>query len=244
MTSLSVNLNKIALLRNSRGRNYPDIETFAKIALDMGARGVTIHPRRDQRHARYQDAVSLKKLVENFPGAELNIEGYPDETFLKMVLEVLPHQCTLVPDAPDQVTSDHGWDLMKQADVVTMVIKKLKSKKIRTSLFMDPDIHQIELAKKTGADRIELYTEAWAMAYQTKEQQNIWQQYYRATQKARILGLEVNAGHDLNLDNLAAFLQIGGIDEVSIGHALIVESLHLGFPTVVKQYVEICRTHS
>lgn len=240
MTKLSVNLNKIALIRNSRGRNFPSVESFAHLALESGAAGVTIHPRPDERHARYSDAVLLKNIVSEYPGTELNIEGYPCERFIKTILDVEPHQCTLVPDSPDQVTSDHGWDLSSENPDLMRAIDAFKATNIRVSLFMDPVIDKIKLVKDCDVDRIELYTESWAQAFETPKQTAILKQYEAAALAAQEIGLEVNAGHDLNLKNLAAFLTIPNIAEVSIGHALIVESLKYGFANTVKRYVKLC----
>lgn len=233
---LSVNLNKIALIRNARGHNYPSIEHFAHTALAAGAHGVTIHPRPDQRHARYADIAALAEVVRNFQHAELNVEGYPNEAFLREVLAVVPAQCTLVPDAPDQLTSDHGWNLSKDGDFLAKVITQLKQAGIRSSIFMDPDLAQIELAPKTGAQRIELYTEAYAAHPGRKT----IEPYLLAAQRAVTLGMGVNAGHDLNLANLLPFLSaIPEIEEVSIGHALTVEALELGFVHTIERYVDI-----
>lgn len=243
-TELSVNLNKIALIRNSRGRNFPSVVKFARVALDSGAKGVTIHPRPDQRHATYQDIHDLKALLAEYPDRELNIEGNPNPVFMTHVLNAKPHQCTLVPDADDQLTSDHGFDLTRQSDEIQPVINQLKQAGIRVSVFMDPVPEQMVLAARLGADRVELYTEAWAEAFGSKQQQEFLNRYRAATEAARAAGLEVNAGHDLNLDNLATFLSIPGIDEVSIGHALTVEALEQGFAAVVAKYVAICRASS
>ncbi|MDE1464398.1 pyridoxine 5'-phosphate synthase [Spartinivicinus poritis] len=240
-TVLSVNLNKIALLRNSRGRNYPQVEHYARECLLADAGGVTIHPRPDQRHATYQDVTSLKAVVEEFSGKELNIEGNPVSDFLDVVLKNKPDQCTLVPDQPDQLTSDHGWDLITQSKQVAPIVEQLKAAGIRVSLFMDPVIEQIELAKQVGADRIELYTEAYASAFQSNNYTSVLEQYKQAAEYATSIGLDVNAGHDLDLQNLAAFLTIPNIKEVSIGHALIVESIDQGFTNVIKQYMQIVR---
>lgn len=235
---LSVNLNKIALIRNARGRDYPSIEHFARQALESGAYGVTIHPRPDQRHARYADIASLAAVVRDFPGTELNIEGYPDETFLQQVIAIAPAQCTLVPDEPGQLTSDHGWDIAKHGAFLSKVVARLKQAGIRSSIFMDPDMDQIRLAPGTGAERIELYTEAYA----EQPTAHSIEPYSQAARLATKLGLGVNAGHDLNLDNLEAFLSaIPEIAEVSIGHALTVEALEFGFTPTVKRYVEILR---
>lgn len=241
MTALSVNLNKIALLRNSRGRNFPDVNAFADLALQAGAAGVTLHPRPDERHARYSDVFALKEVLASHPQAELNIEGYPCDKFIETVLAAEPHQCTLVPDDPNQLTSDHGWDLTEDNPQLELAITRLQEKGIRVSLFIDPCVNKIELARKTKADRVELYTESWAQTYETEQQNTQWQRFQTATEKAQSLGFAVNAGHDLNLENLAAFLQIQGIQEVSIGHALIVESLHYGFAETIGRYVEIAK---
>ncbi len=240
-TLFSINFNKIALLRNSRGRDYPNVKDFARKAVELGVGGLTLHPRPDQRHARYSDVFDLKELTQEFPGTELNIEGYPIDKFLDIVIEAKAHQCTLVPDAPDQITSDHGWDVKKDGDILKPMIKRLQSHGIRVSLFMDPDPEQIKLVKETGTDRIELYTEEYAENYHTDQCQEVLERYRQATALARSLGMEVNAGHDLNLENLAKFLTINGISEVSIGHAVIVESLEMGFDNVIKQYLKIVK---
>lgn len=238
-TLFSINFNKIALLRNSRGRDYPSVTTFAQKAIDLGVRGLTLHPRPDQRHARYSDVSDLSALAAKNPGTELNIEGYPTDKFLDIVIEANAHQCTLVPDAPDQITSDHGWDIKRDGERLKPIIDRLKKQGIRVSLFMDPDPEQIELVIKTGTDRIELYTEEYAENYHTHACDSILEKYRKSIFFARELGLGINAGHDLNLENLARFLTIEGIEEVSIGHAVIVESLEMGFENVVRQYLDI-----
>ncbi|MGR0278615.1 pyridoxine 5'-phosphate synthase [Marinomonas dokdonensis] len=238
MTHLSVNLNKIGLLRNSRGRDYPNMVSMAKRTLDLGAFGITIHPRPDQRHATYQDCHDLKNLLKHYPNAELNIEGFPDDAFLNVVLEVQPHQCTLVPDDPNQLTSDHGWNLSRDQDALRPVINKLKAQGIRVVLFMDPDADNMAMAKEIGADRVELYTEAYANAYDTDALPELLAQYHGAAQAALDAGLEVNAGHDLDLQNVEALCETGLIKEVSIGHALTIEALDLGWDNVVKAYLE------
>ncbi|WP_148714996.1 pyridoxine 5'-phosphate synthase [Chitinolyticbacter meiyuanensis] len=240
-TLLSVNLNKIALIRNSRGRDYPSIVHFAALVLEAGAAGVTIHPRPDQRHARYADVAALKAVVERFPGAELNIEGYPDRQFLDVVLAARPQQCTLVPDEPGQLTSDHGWNIVRDAARLAPIVAELKAAGIRVSLFVDPDIAQIDAAPATGTDRVELYTEGYAHGYEQGEWLGEWHKHAAAAARARELGLGLNAGHDLNLDNLANFVRIPGIEEVSIGHALTVEALQYGFADVVRRYVAILK---
>ncbi|MFH2128962.1 MAG: pyridoxine 5'-phosphate synthase [bacterium] len=242
MTTLfSINFNKIALLRNSRGRDYPSVQSFARRAVELGVGGLTLHPRPDQRHARYSDVFDLKALCLEFPGTELNIEGYPTAKFLDTVIEAKADQCTLVPDAPDQITSDHGWDVQKSGDMLKPIIKRLQREGIRVSLFMDPDPEQIELVKATGTDRIELYTEEYADSFHTDQCEPVLEKYEKAATYAHSLGLGVNAGHDLNLENLARFLTIDGIKEVSIGHAVIVESLLMGFDNVVRQYLGIVK---
>lgn len=238
MTVLSVNLNKIALLRNSRGRNFPDVESFAERALNAGAKGITLHPRPDQRHARYTDLYTLKNLVENY-NAELNVEGYPSDDFIEIIEDVKPHQCTLVPDRPEQVTSDHGWDMDNDDDFLHPIISRLKNKNIRVSLFTDPNSHIISLCKKAGADRIELYTEQYAHNFHTKNKEHITDLYTEAARHAHSIGLGVNAGHDLSLENLGYLCSHCTIQEVSIGHALIVESFNYGFDETVRKYVEI-----
>ncbi len=240
MTVLSVNLNKIALLRNSRGHDYPNIQHFARQAIAAGAQGITIHPRPDQRHATYQDVVDLAALCQSMPEVELNIEGYPNKEFLDVVVAAKPDQCTLVPDEPGQLTSDHGWQIAPNHNMLSDIIQRLHTANIRTSLFMDPDPAQITQLKDLGTDRIELYTEQYARDFNTAQAEATWQQYQAAAQAAQALNLGVNAGHDLNLQNLADFLRIAGVLEVSIGHALTIESLEQGFSHVVAQYAAIC----
>lgn len=238
MTHLSVNLNKIGLLRNSRGRDYPNLIDMAERTLELGAFGITIHPRPDQRHATYQDAHDLKTLLKRFPGAELNVEGFPDAQFLDVVLEVEPDQCTLVPDDPNQLTSDHGWNIARDQDALRPVIAKLKAKGIRVVLFMDPEPENMALAKEVGADRVELYTEAYANAFGKDGFDEVLETYQQAAQAALDAGLEVNAGHDLDLNNVRTLCEQGRIMEVSIGHALTIEALDLGWNNVVKAYLE------
>ncbi|MFC3852043.1 pyridoxine 5'-phosphate synthase [Salinispirillum marinum] len=238
-THLSVNLNKIALVRNARGRNFPAITEFGEIALMGGAIGLTIHPRPDQRHATYHDIADLKSLVAAFPGKELNVEGYPDDTLIQHVLDQRPDQFTLVPDDPNQITSDHGWDLNLHGQRLTPLIAQCQSAGIRTSLFVDPDLEQVRRAADTGTDRIELYTEAYAEAFNQQDYAPLLEQYMQCADLARSLGMTVNAGHDLDLDNLAPFVARGNIAEVSIGHALTVEALHLGFAETIKRYISI-----
>jgi pyridoxine 5-phosphate synthase len=238
MTKLSVNINKVALLRNARGRNFPNVAAFATRCLVLGAHGITLHPRPDQRHARYSDIAELKMVCQAH-GAELNIEGYPEPRFLSEVIQAKPAQCTLVPDSPGQLTSDHGWDLRQHASLLRSVCTDLRAAGIRVSVFVDADNPELELSRELGADRIELYTEPYAAAYDTAADSDILESYRDAARRAQRAGLGVNAGHDLSLENLGAFLQIPNILEVSIGHALIVECLELGLPTVIGRYLEI-----
>ncbi len=232
---LSVNINKIALLRNSRGNNTPDILKFAADCERFGADGITIHPRPDERHIKYQDAFDLKKMV----GTELNIEGYPDERFLRMVEEVKPHQCTLVPDLPGALTSDHGWDTITHRQMLTDIVRRLHDKGIRVSLFIDTDAALIDAAKTTGAERIELYTGPYAHDYSNDREKAITE-YKRAAKHCKEIGLGVNAGHDLNLENLGYFYQeIEGLLEVSIGHALVRDCLYYGLENVVGMYKKL-----
>ncbi|MHA7942128.1 pyridoxine 5'-phosphate synthase [Formosa sp. 3Alg 14/1] len=233
MTKLSVNINKIATLRNSRGGDLPNVVQFAKDVQRFGAEGVTIHPRPDERHIRYQDAFDLKSEVYT----EYNIEGNPIKKFMDMVLEIKPTQVTLVPDGDDAITSNAGWDTIKHKDFLTDIIKECKQNNIRTSIFVDPDLKQIEGAKETGTDRIELYTEAFAHQFGLGNSESILP-YRECAVLAERLGLGINAGHDLSLDNIKFFKDnIPGLLEVSIGHALISESLYLGIENVVNMYL-------
>jgi len=242
MTNLSVNVNKIALLRNSRGRDYPNVVEFAEKFIQLGVKGITIHPRQDERHIKRQDAKDLAKFLCSHPDIELNIEGYPSEDYLLLVEETKPDQCTLVPDSVDQLTSDHGWDIKGNNKYLKEVLIRIKKTGCRTSLFLDPDIEQVKLVPETGADRIELYTEAFAAAFNTKDSENVFQQYKVAALEAQKLGLGVNAGHDLDLQNFQKFLEIDGILEVSIGHALTIECIEHGMKEVVYKYLTICQS--
>ena len=233
MTKLRVNINKIATLRNSRGGNVPNLLKVAKDIQKFGAQGITIHPRPDERHIKYQDAYDLKNVVHT----EYNIEGNPVKNFMDLVLEIKPTQVTLVPDADDALTSNAGWNTIKHKDFLKEIIQEFKNNNIRTSIFVDPTIEMIEGAKETGTDRIELYTEAFAHQYGLGNKNGI-QPYIDAAIKANELGLGINAGHDLSLDNIQFFKQnIPDLLEVSIGHALIAESLYLGFDNVVNMYL-------
>ncbi|MEM6719158.1 MAG: pyridoxine 5'-phosphate synthase [Bacteroidota bacterium] len=232
-TKLSVNINKIATLRNSRGGDVPNLIKFAKDVQSYGAEGITIHPRPDERHIRYQDARDLKPAVYT----EYNIEGNPIQKFMDLVLEVQPTQVTLVPDAVDAITSNAGWNTIKNKTFLTEVISEFKNHGIRTSIFVDPVLEMIEGAKEVGTDRIELYTEEFAHQYGLGNEKAI-QPYVDCAARANELGIGVNAGHDLSLENIAFFAkEIPGLLEVSIGHALISESLYLGIENVVNMYL-------
>ncbi|MDP2160631.1 MAG: pyridoxine 5'-phosphate synthase [Flavobacterium sp.] len=234
MTKLSVNINKIATLRNSRGGNVPSVTQVAVDVQKFGAHGVTIHPRPDERHIRYQDARDLKPLVYT----EFNIEGNPVQKFIDLVLETKPTQVTLVPDADDALTSNAGWDTLKNKSFLTEVIAEFKRNNIRTSIFVDPVLAMIEGAKATGTDRIELYTESYAHQYGLGNKNGI-QPYVEAANLSNQLGLGINAGHDLSLENIKFFKEhIPNLLEVSIGHALICESLYLGIENVVAMYLQ------
>ena len=240
MTALSVNVNKLALLRNSRGHDYPSLTQFAGRFLALGVHGITVHPRPDERHVKFSDLPVLAGVVRQYAGREFNVEGFPSDDFLQKVIACNAHQCTLVPDDADQLTSDHGWNLQQHGQWLQPRIAHLQAHNIRVSLFLDPDPAQIELAARSGADRIELYTESYAEAFATVGQAQALERFRATAQAAQAAGLGVNAGHDLNLQNLPAFLAIGGIQEVSIGHALMVECIEQGVETVIRQYLQIC----
>jgi len=233
MTKLSVNINKLATLRNARGGNVPDILKAATDIQQFGAHGITIHPRPDERHIRYQDARDLKPVVYT----EYNIEGNPEKSFIDLVLEVKPTQVTLVPDAIDAITSNAGWNTKKHQSFLKEVIAEFQRNNIRTSIFVDPVIEMIEGAKETGTERIELYTESFAHQYSLGNQNGILP-YVESAKRAVELDLGINAGHDLSLDNIQFFKQnIPGLLEVSIGHALIAEAIYLGLDNVVNMYI-------
>lgn len=232
MTKLSVNINKIAVIRNSRGGNLPDVTAAALNIERFGAQGITVHPRPDQRHIRYSDVYDLKKVLVT----ELNIEGNPIPRFVDLVMDVVPAQVTLVPDAENAITSSEGWNTVENSDFLRRITETFHSKGIRVSIFVAPDTEMIGGAAEIGADRVELYTEAYARNYATDRKAAI-APYLHAAQHARRLGLGLNAGHDLNLDNLRYFCQnITWIDEVSIGHALISDALYLGLENTVQLY--------
>jgi len=234
MTKLSVNINKFATLRNSRGGNNPDVVRCAIDAQRFGADGVTVHPRPDERHIRYEDVREIKKIITT----EFNIEGNPTEQkFVDLVLETKPHQVTLVPDALGQLTSDHGWDTIKHKDYLIDIIRVFQKAGIRVSIFVDPVIAMVEGAAQTGTDRIELYTEGYAKDFAAFSKELAVKPYAEAALKAKELGLGLNAGHDLDLHNLKYFAQhIPTLDEVSIGHALVCDAIYLGYENAVQMY--------
>ncbi|MEL7503404.1 MAG: pyridoxine 5'-phosphate synthase [Cyanobacteria bacterium J06554_6] len=241
MTDLSVNLNKVALLRNSRHLNLPSVIWAAETCIEAGAYGITVHPRPDERHIRRSDVYELAELLQSYPKIEFNIEGNPLEPgFIKIVQDVTPNQVTLVPDDPNQFTSDHGWDVAKDGETLKPIIQTLHDTGSRVSLFMDPDPVPMPQVKALGADRIELYTEPYATAHRKGNGDTSRDTYAAAAKAAQAQGLGVNAGHDLNLDNLPQFLTIPDILEVSIGHALTADALKLGLAEAVKTYLAAC----
>jgi pyridoxine 5-phosphate synthase len=232
-TKLSVNINKLATIRNARGGNNPNLIIYAEKIESYGAEGITIHPRPDQRHIRFNDVYALKNTVKT----EYNIEGYPSEEFIKMVLDVKPHQVTLVPDPPDVLTSNAGWDTRTNLEFLKQTISRFKAEGIRTSIFLNPDPTLIESAAETGTDRIELYTELYAANFYSNKEEAI-KPYIETAEKAIKFGLGVNAGHDLDLFNLKYFAKnVPGLLEVSIGHALICDALEFGMANTVKMYL-------
>ncbi|WP_237065684.1 pyridoxine 5'-phosphate synthase [Microbulbifer guangxiensis] len=246
MIDLSVNLNKIALIRNSREGNFPDVVAHGRICLETGAQGITVHPRPDQRHIRPGDVRDLARLCAGHDGIEFNVEGNPFAGpqgdypgLMPLVLETAPDQCTLVPDSNDQLTSDHGFDLKRDGSRLEPIIRQLRDANIRVSLFMDPDLEQISLARDVGADRIELYTGPYAeaVAKQNDQLEAIFAAHCAAAEHARTLGLGINAGHDLNLINLPRYRTLPGLQEVSIGHALTVDALNMGLANAVSAYL-------
>jgi pyridoxine 5-phosphate synthase len=233
MTRLSVNINKIATLRNARGGNIPDVLRSAVDCQRFGADGITVHPRPDERHIRYQDVRDIKKIIKT----EFNIEGYPSRQFIDLVLSVMPDQVTLVPDPPDAITSNQGWDTISELSFLTGIIANFRSKGIRTSIFIGTGPDYIEHAKKTGTDRVELYTEPYASGYSVSREKAI-APFAEAARLATGLGLGVNAGHDLNLENLRYFNDnVPGLIEVSIGHALISDALYIGLENSIQMYL-------
>ncbi|MEA2735076.1 MAG: pyridoxine 5-phosphate synthase [Humisphaera sp.] len=240
-TKLSVNVNKVATLRNTRPQlNIPSVLHAAKLCLDAGAHGITVHPRPDQRHIKPDDVFEIAELLKKYPKAEFNIEGNPFIDFLHFIEKLKPTQATLVPDSPEAFTSDHGWDVQANAKRLLPVIRRIKELGVRVSVFMDPKPAHMELAKALGADRVELYTEPYAAAF-ARGDKKAAEPYAVAARRAFEVGLDVNAGHDLNLDNLPPFLKdVPHVLEVSIGHALIGDAFALGLPETVKKYLKAC----
>jgi pyridoxine 5-phosphate synthase len=233
MTKLSVNINKIALIRNSRGGNNPDIIKVAQDCEAFGAQGITVHPRPDERHIRYQDVYDLKEIVKT----EFNVEGNPTKKFMQVVLAAKPHQVTLVPDSPDALTSNAGWDTIKHQSFLREIISEFKKTGIRTSIFLNPEVKYVEAAATTGADRIELYTESYADNYRKNREAAI-APFIETALEAQKVGLGLNAGHDLNLENLKYLKEnLPGLLEVSIGHALVCDSLYLGLENTIQLYL-------
>lgn len=237
MTKLSVNINKIATLRNARGGNNPDVEKVAMDCEAFGAEGITVHPRPDERHIRRSDVYALRPLLRT----EFNIEGYPSDDFIDLVLKVKPHQVTLVPDAPDQITSNSGWDTKANLDFLSDLMDRFGEAGIRTSIFVGTDIEMIEYAARAGADRVELYTEPYASGYRKNREEAV-APFEEAAMAVRRLGMGLNAGHDLSLENLEYFHRnIPWLDEVSIGHALVCDALYLGLKKTIEEYKNCLR---
>ncbi len=238
MTQLSVNVNKLATIRNSRGKNNPDVLKMTLEIIGYGAQGITVHPRPDGRHIRLADVYAIADAID----VEFNIEGYPDAQFLDMVCAVKPSQCTLVPDPPHVLTSNAGWDLQKNLKLLQQTIATLHQHHIRTALFIDPirfNANELDALAATATDRVELYTEAYAEAYGTEQLPQIFRLYYDVAEQVQRLGIAVNAGHDLNLDNLGYFIQfMPKIAEVSIGHALVCDALNFGMQTTIQRYLD------
>lgn len=233
MTKLSVNINKVATLRNARGENVPNVQQFAIDCESFGAEGITVHPRPDERHITRNDVDKLHGLIKT----EFNIEGYPSEEFMQLVLRIRPQQVTLVPDAPDALTSSAGWNVIEHLDFLSEIVDRLRDAGIRSSIFVDPDAETIRAAAKTGADRVELYTKPYADNYATNASEAV-APYVEASKVAHSVGLGVNAGHDLNLQNLKFFHeQLPYLNEVSIGHAIISDALYLGIEATIKAYL-------
>ena len=236
-TALSVNVNKVALVRNTRHLGIPSVVRAAQLCLQAGAQGITVHPRPDERHIRSHDVFELASLLKDWPGREYNIEGNPSQNLMDFIRQVRPQQATFVPDSEDQFTSDHGWSFPQDAEHLAPLVAECKAVGVRVSLFMDPVPEQMAAARAVGADRVELYTEPYAAAWGTPQQAEQLARYAAAAQAALDAGLGVNAGHDLNRDNLAAFVrEVPGVLEVSIGHALIADALELGYAATVQAY--------
>lgn len=242
-TALSVNVNKVALLRNTRHLGIPDVVKAARLCLEAGANGITVHPRPDERHIRHDDVYEIAAMMKDWPGREFNIEGNPFQNLMAFVHDLsargLPlHQCTFVPDSEDQFTSDHGWSFPEDAERLKPLIDQAHARGVRVSLFMDPDAQAMAAAKAVGADRVEFYTESFAKAWSGDATGEVLNRFAEAARAALAVNLGINAGHDLNCDNLTAFLRaVPGVQEVSIGHALIADALELGYSAAVKEYL-------
>lgn len=237
-TALSVNVNKVALLRNTRHLGIPSVLRAAQLCLEAGAQGITVHPRPDQRHIRTSDVYELSEFLKNWPSAEFNIEGNPLHNLMPLIRSVRPHQATFVPDSVAQSTSDHGWDLNADIEQLRQCIRECNELGVRVSLFMDPVGREVMKARELGADRIELYTESWASAFGTESHTDVLRQFVCTAEAADQVGLGVNAGHDLNLNNLTPFLvAVPCVKEVSIGHALIADALEMGYEATVRAYL-------
>ena len=239
MTRLSVNLNKVALLRNARNIGIPSVVRAAEECVKAGAHGITVHPRPDQRHIRTADVSDLADCLREFPKVEFNIEGNPFPHFVEIVGKVRPTQCTLVPDSPEAATSDHGWNLEEEGQGLERIIAELRELGARVSLFMDADSNQWRIAREIGAERVELYTQPYAEAFARKNYKLVLESFAKAARAAQAAGLGVNAGHDLNLENLGEFCRIEGILEVSIGHALVSDALEIGMSNAVRAYLRV-----
>ena len=237
-TALSVNLNKVALVRNTRHLGIPSVTRAATLCLQAGAQGITVHPRPDERHIRAADVFELKELLQQWPEAEYNIEGNPTQNLMRFIREARPHQATFVPDSEDQFTSDHGWDVAKEATRLRPLIEECHALGVRVSLFMDPLPEAMAAVRELGADRVELYTETYASAHGTPRQAEVLARFARTAEAALALGLGVNAGHDLSLANLTDFIRaVPGVAEVSIGHALVADALEYGMADTVHRYL-------
>ena len=242
MTALSVNVNKVALLRNSRHLQIPQVGRAAQACLQAGCQGITIHPRPDERHIRAQDVTEIAAIMRQWPQAEFNIEGNPFHNLMDIIRAIRPHQATFVPDSVDQFTSDHGWNLPSDTERLRPLIEECQALGVRVSLFMDPVPEAMLRARQAGADRVELYTEAYARAHGTPQQAEVTGRYAAACEAALMAGLQVNAGHDLNRDNLTDFLRaVRGVAEVSIGHALVADALEMGYAATVADYLRCIR---
>ena len=246
-TKLSVNINKIAALRNARGKNIPDLSYFAKIILKSQVIGLTVHPRPDERHIRYKDVEEIKKILKKYPKKELNIEGYPSSRFMNLVEKIKPNQCTLVPDPPHVITSNAGWDFVKNKTLLKQAVKKLKKYSIRSSLFLDPlkwNLKQYQALKNIAPDRIEFYTESYSASFSNKlKKKQVLSKYKKWLDPLEKAKIKINAGHDLNQENLADLIKaLPEIKEVSIGQALIAESLEKGLTPTIKSYLKILKS--